>query len=213
MFNDAKTVKTGAKSKKAEKEVVQIDGLEHLAAINALIKSLEGLKKTFESDTKRQMTAHFVVKGRELKKRPENFKGVDGDAAEASCELRARSSASGLSAAEIEELAKFDIPTEEVVDTVDTYVLNPEYKDDQEVLGRVTKLLEGKKGIPADLFMKQEGRSKTVIAKEAMDIVFQLANAEDTKALLPIVGTLAIKSKLTDEQDALEIVRELLEED
>lgn len=213
MFANAKTVKTGSKSKKAEKAEIQIEGLENLAAIDAVIKSLEALKKTVEADVKSQMMVHFVKTGCDQKKRPENFKGMDGDAS-ASCELRARSSASGLSDSEIDLCKKHNIATEEVTAVVDTFIFNPAYANDGKLLGEIEKKLKGIKGLPEDLILKQDGSSKTVVAASAMDEVF-LLQPEVAKQMLAVVGVLAVKPKLEGKEvaDAFDIVKVLIGEE
>lgn len=208
MFANAKTIKPAAK-KKATKEIVSIDGLEQLAAIDTVMKSLEALKETLAADVKSQMAVHFVKTGCERKARPANFQGEEG-LATASCELRARSSRSALSPSEVELLSQNDVPTETVEDVAETFVLNPAYKDDQNLLATVQGALEGVDGIPADLFLRQEGVSRTVVSEGAIDAIFKL-DPDVANTLLSIVTTLAIKPKLAADLDkAFEIVNEVM---
>ncbi|RYD46472.1 MAG: hypothetical protein EOP83_29620, partial [Verrucomicrobiaceae bacterium] len=106
MFSTAKKIAAPKASKKDTKAKIDIDGLANLAALDAVIKALTALKVTMEADVKSAVGAEFIQAGCALKKRPENFVGVDaaetaeGDdtfGATASCELRIRSTNSPLS--------------------------------------------------------------------------------------------------------------------
>lgn len=210
MFSNAKTLKTATK-KKTEKTEVKISGLETLAAIDHVMKSLAALKETVESDVKSAMASHFVTTGCATQRRPENFKGVDG-VATASCELRLRSSRSALSDAEIEALDHYSIPHVLVEDVAETFVINPAYKDDQKLLAQIEKKLKAIKDIPEDFIMVQEGVSRHVVVEESIERIFTL-NPNVASSLLPIVGTLAVKPKLDvdDVAQAYAIVEALLD--
>jgi hypothetical protein len=210
MFSTAKKIAAPKAPKKDTKAQVAIDGLATLASIDAVMKSLAALKATVESDVKSAMAVEFVTTGCAIKKRPENFRGTD-EGASASCELRIRSSASALSEDEQKLYAEAGIGTKTVVSTIETYVINPEYKDNGDLLALVEKKLKGIKGIPEDFIMFQEGVSKTVAADDALDVLFTLP-AEKARDLLPIVGTLAVKPKLDtdDVAEAFKVVGALL---
>lgn len=198
MFANAKTLKTSAKAKKSDKEEIMIEGLEAVASLDAVIKSLTALKATMDADVKEAMLAHFVTSGAALKRRPDNFRGIENNAS-ASCELRARSSASKLSDSEIELLTTNNIPTEVVVDTVETFVINPEYLSDAKVMASIEKALKKVKDIPEDLFLKQEGKSKTIVSDGAMAALFSSGDNDKISDLLSVVSVLAIKPKLEND--------------
>jgi len=212
MFDNAKTVKTGTKAK-ATKEFINIPGLLVSAGLDVVIKSLTALKKSKDAEIKETMMGLFAAKGVETGKRPESFRGQDG-AAEASCELRIRSSASALTEDEITLLASKNIPTETVVDTVETFVINPEYLADAKIMGAIEKALKGVKGIPEDLFLKQEGKSKTVVGEGAFDALFSAKGitVEEALDLLPLISVPAIKPTLKDDDlgTAFDIARKML---
>lgn len=213
MFANAKQVKTDKPAaKKDKKEQVNVAGLTDLASIDAVIKALTALKTTIESDVKSEAAVHFVKTGCALKKRPENFRGVD-EGSSASMELRIRSTTSVLSEEEQALLAENGIGTRTIVSVVDTYVINPDYKDNAEILGLVESRLSGVEGIPEDFIQKQDGVSKVVVAEDALDKVFTLSD-EKARDLLSVVGVLAVKPKLdtTDISAALKAVGELLGE-
>lgn len=208
-FANVKTVKPAAKSKKSVKPRIEVEGMHEFAALAAVIKSLTSVYETMEAEIKDKMAIEFVKAGCEKKARPENFKGYEGENAEASCELRARSSASALTAAEQELFAEYKLPTKKVESIVDTFVINPVYAGDTELMSKIAKKLNTIKDIPEDLFMKQDGVSKTVVGEDALDAMFKLDVDAVTK-LLRVVGTLAIKPTFTDMDSAMAAISHLV---
>jgi hypothetical protein len=211
MFNKANTVATkkpaSAKSKKRE---IEMQGIESLAAVDSVIKSLLALKGTIEEGIKAEAMEIFVRDGAALHAQPENFRGIEG-AGEASVELRKRSTASELTEEELTMLARFNVPTTEVVSVVETYVINPEYGNDSKLLEKVANALKGVKGLPEDLFLFQEGKSKKVVAENSMAAVFALKQAEIAH-VLPLVSTQALKPKMVaaDPNEAFRLVGNLI---
>lgn len=186
--------KKPAAGKKSKKATVHIEGLETLASIVALKKALEALEETYRANAKDQAAEQFIGEGTALKRRPENFKGVEGDAT-ASCELRQRSSASALSEIEQDLCRKYNVATEVREDMVETFIINPEYKDDVALLEKVSKALERVPGLPPKFLLRQVPNRKVVVAEESLDQVFNLP-AKVVRQLLPVVGTLAVKPQL-----------------
>lgn len=197
MFATAKTVKTGAKAKKPEKASIEITGIEALSAIDHAIKALTALKETYEADVKSEVAMHFVKAGVEARRRPVNFTGTDGKAT-ASCELRKRSSRSGLAEGEIEMLEQAGITTEVAEDVVDTFVINPAYAGDQNLLAKIEKKLSQIKDLPEDFILRQEGVSRRIVPDAALDQIFTFDEAT-AAALLPVVSTIALKPKFEAE--------------
>jgi hypothetical protein len=211
MFATAKTLAAPkGKAKGKAKAEIEIAGLENLAAIDAVIKALTALKATVESDVKGTMAEHFIEAGAAKNGRPENFRGTDGKAS-ASCELRARSSSSPLAPADVELLDRHGISHQTVETTIETYVINPAYKDDQALLGKVEKALKKVGGMPEDFILLQQGVAKTITTETSLDEVFRL-NKNVASGLLGVVGVLAVKPKLEsgDINDAFTIVQSLL---
>lgn len=212
MFANAKTLKTATKSKKAEVETVKLAGLEQLGAIDAVMKALTALRATVEMDVKSGMTAEFIKRGMAKQTRPENFKGEEGIAT-ASCQLKKRSSTSPLSDSEIELLTEAKISVETVDLVAETFVINPAYKDDQVLLGKIEKKLSTIKDLPEDFIMKQAGVSRTIVGETALDEVFAFDSADMIAQFLPMVSSLAIKPTLNEDDvsKAFEIVSKIME--
>ena len=210
MFADAKTLKNDStKAKKAKKEIA-IGNLEKLAAVDAAMKALEGIKKTLESEVKGDISDHFVNMGVELKSRPENFKGIDGKGA-ASCELRIRSSRSSLSEDETTLLGGYGVTTETETDVPECFVINPKYSGDMRLLGLIEKKLSTIKDLPSDLILKQEGKTRTVVGEDAINQVFKLLDRDVIESLLPVVSVIALKP--TFDGNPFTFVGEMLEEE
>jgi hypothetical protein len=198
MFSNAKVLKTAGASKKKDVREVAISGLETLAAIDAVIKSLTAMKETVEMDVKEQMLSEFITDGVVIKRRPTNFKGVDGKAT-GSCQLKSRSSASGLNEAEEDLLKAAGISVETSEQVASTFVINPAYKDDQKLLATIEKKLKTIKDLPEDFILLQEGKSKTIVTEKSIDEVFALADTDAVRRLLPVVSTLAVRPTLGED--------------
>lgn len=211
MFKQAgKTSTVAAAKKKSDKVEIALTDLEDLASVNAVLKALDGLKVTLSESVKDQMKDQFVEAGTNVKHRPDNFRGVEGIAS-ASCELKKRSTASKLSEEEIKLLTKNKITVDVTESVTETFIINPKFKDDQDLLERVSEALAGVDGMPEDFIQLQEGQSKTTVSDEALNQIFAKKPAVARK-LLDVVGVLAIKPKLEtgDVSDAMELVTTLL---
>ena len=208
MFSNAQTLKTAKSSKKADAVTVALPGVEALASIDAVIKALTTIKATVEAEVKSRAAIEFIKAGSEKKAKPENFKASEG-VATASVQLKKRASNSTLSAEEVALLTNAGVSFETVEEVVSTFVINPAYKDDQALLGKVEKALKGVKGIPEDFILLQEGKSKTITTDASLDEVFKLGQ-DQIKLLLPVVSTIAVKPTIEDVTAAYDIVKELL---
>lgn len=212
MFDRAKPApKPAAKGKK--KKEIKISGLLAVAAFDAVIKSMTAIKETMAATIKEgPMTDHFVAQGMLLKRTPESFTGVEGNA-KASCELRKRSTSSVLSPEEVETLEAKGIPVETIVTTVETYRFNEKHLADPLLMAKIEKALSGIKGLPEDLLFFQEGVSKQVVADDAIDTLFRDITDEDTvREILPLITVQAIKPTMVtdDSTAAFSIVNEIM---
>ena len=208
-FASAQAVPVPAAKAKKEKIKAKIIGLEDFAALDAIINSLTTLRSTAEENVKDGMTQYFVANGTKTGKRPENFEGYEGIAT-ASCELRKRSSRSGLTDWDVATLTENGIPFTEESDRTETYVINPQYLDDSALLEKVGKAIAKVPGVPDDFIQFQAATKKRVTTDETLNVVFTLKDADKISMLLKICGTLAIKSKVSDTTTALEIVRAMI---
>lgn len=208
VFENATKVKAKAPAtSKKEKEEVAIAGIKKIAVLSNLLTAIESEIKATRVTVDTQVTDHFInkfgavyVNGKKIKDavKHENFRGVDVDAS-ASCELRKRSSASALDEFQIEVLTQHGIETEEVGDTIETFIINPKYITDADLMGKVSKALSKIKDLPEDLIQQQVANKKTVTTENSLGQVLNLP-PETARSLLAVVGTLAVgKAKLPEE--------------
>lgn len=210
IFSDAKKTPSKASKSKPAEVLIAIEGLEMYGTIDAVIKSLTALKATYGEEAKDKMREHFIKVGAASASRPANFKGGEG-LVSASCELRARSATSPLSEDEVALLKAYNIPmvTNDVV--VDTYIINPAYATDQKLLGKIEKAMLKVSGLPEDFIMKQDGVATTVVAPNALDVLFSKAE-KIVRECINLVGVLAIKPKLdADVAEAYETVGKMFQ--
>lgn len=212
MFAKAKdkATKTVAKGgKKNAKPEFAIDELDTIAAIDAVMKSLEAMKKTVEADVKDQMKDIFATEGLKKHVRPKNFKGFDNNSF-ASCELKKRSTRSTLSEDEVNLLDKHGIPYDVVSDVTTTFIINPAYAQDEDLLATVGELLDGH--VPDDFIEMQTGVDRRVVSDRSLDQAFDAKTKKDLLNLLNVVGTFSLKPKYDgDVKDAIDFVKELLD--
>lgn len=191
IFSNAKSVASAPKGKsKPKKKEVSIDGLEQLAEVDALIKNLEALREDLDRNVKDKAREIFIDLGKTA--RPENFRGVDGDA-EASIEFRKRSSRSVLTPAEVEAFEKLNIPVETIQDVSETYIINPAYAGDSALLQKIDVALKKVKDLPEDFILKQEGVSRKVVGENTVTAVFSKGLI---RQFFDSIGVLAVKPKL-----------------
>jgi hypothetical protein len=192
MFANAKVIEAPTSKKKAEAKKIAIFGVQMAATLDFAVKALTALRAVADTTVKTQGTNEYLNMGLEAKARPDNYKGVEGKAT-VSMEFRNRASSSACSPEELELLKKHNIPTTEVVTVIGTYVINPEYVTNLELLGKIEALLREDPTIPDDLFMLQEEVKKTVVADTAIDVAFQTLDRADLVTVFPLIAVPATK--------------------
>lgn len=170
MFANAKKLST--KKAKPEKPHFKIPGLRRYEFLTVLIDKLTDLKNTLNGEIKSNARGVFLSEAKRLRKKPDNFVGVDGFST-ASIELRKRSSNSPLTEDEIKSLAAWNIPVGKVDKVEETFVINPAYIADSALLKRVEKALKNVKDLPEDFILRQEGETKYVVTDETLEKVFE----------------------------------------
>lgn len=203
IFKNAKTLDAKPTGKaKAEKREIAVAGIQTLAEIEALLKSLEAAKTTLAAEIKEAGFGEFLAL--ETNVRPESFKGVDGQAT-CSVEMRKRGTNSALNQDEVEILEKLGLkPFKEVV-APELFGINPVYASDEALMNKVSKALE--KIVPSDFIVHQEERSKLVVNDELLEAAFRLPyGSEERKTALALVTTMALKPKLNADYDMSKLV-------
>lgn len=191
--DEAKARKAKPKAEKPKKEVkpaVRIPGLGLRAALSVVHDRIGKLKTEQDAKVKRRQNDLVVAEGRRLKAKPESFKAFDGDAT-GTCVLNIRPVTDPLTLEEARLLGRNRIPMGKV--GVDTYVINPEYAENAEILQRVSEALAGVEGLPADFIKHVKGKVR-VATPESVDAVFRCRDEAKTRELLPLVTRQSITS-------------------
>ena len=208
MFSKAKTIAPAPKAKlEKKKQTVEIAGIEHLAMIDALQKTLEALRTTLEFEVKSVASERFTSYVAATGQKPENFTATEGGAT-ASMQFRRKSSAYALSEETVTLLRAHDIEPEKVVSTPALFAINPSYAGDEVLLAKVEKAL--KKIVPEDFIVAQEEQSKLVATEATLDAAIR---AKAPAAVLQALTTISCGPKLreTNLQQILEFVGGLID--
>lgn len=209
MFNKAKTIAPAPKkaSSKAAKAEIEIAGIEHLAMIDALQKTLETVRATLEQDVKAAAAERFVAHIQETGQRPDNFTGIEGGAT-ASLQFRRRSSAYALNEEAVTLLRDAGIEPEKEVVTPQLFAINPAYAGDEALLAKVEKALV--KIVPDDFIVVQEEKSKLIATETTLNTaISKRAPAAVIQSLTSVSCGLKLKS--TDMSAILDFVAGLID--
>jgi hypothetical protein len=188
------------KAPAAPKEAVVEVGIAGMRDVAVIAKALEALKT--EYDTRLggikdgPVLDYFVNTGAKTKSRPDNFRAVEEDG-QASVVLRDRTT--GLKESEIALCKANRIKTRKVVTVPGTYLFNPEHNT-AEMRALITSLLQGKEGIPADLFMWQDEQSATMPEEGAMEALFKTGKADRIRTMIPVLGQIAVTPTLKENE-------------
>lgn len=200
------------KAGKREKgERVATPGLLDYTMVCTLIDNLTAVKAAMAEPIKEQIVSYFKQQGARLMAPPDSYKGYEG-AAEASLQLRRRASSSPLTEEQAAELRAACIEVGEEVVTPKQYVFNPAYMNDRALLEKISKALDGVKGVPDDLILLQEERKKYVVTEDTIATLFRKKAAVIDK-FIETVMVPAIRTKLSKDVDikkTLEHAKELV---
>jgi uncharacterized protein YbjQ (UPF0145 family)/uncharacterized protein YlzI (FlbEa/FlbD family) len=174
---------------KAKTHFVPVEGLEMVASLKVVQEAVSALSEVYEGEVKVYMNETFVSQGASLHRRPDNFHGEEGEA-DASLQLRKRSTVSKLGEAEVTALTDHGIPFQTVADS---FQINPKYVEDAALMKKINSALVKVTGIPDDFFEVVAG--KCVATEESVETVFQKSRTVIAE-LLPMVTVLGIKAKL-----------------
>jgi hypothetical protein len=207
MFTAPKVIEAPAKkAAKPSAATVEIPGVEQLAMIDALQKTLETLRGTIDTEVKAVALTRFMAHIKENGTRPDSFKGTEGGAS-ATISLGRKSSTAALSDAAVTLLRSHKIEPEKLVTTPELFAINPKYAGDTALLGKVEKALT--KIVPEDFILQQAEQHKLVATEETFDAAI--------KAKLPVeviqsLTSMSCAPKLlkTDIHQILDFVRDLI---
>lgn len=126
MFDKAAKVAAPAKavSKGVKKFELAIPGVEPLSMIDALQKTLETLRGTFEGEVKAAASAHFMEHIARTGQRPDSFNGVEGGAT-ATLVLGRKASTHPLSDAAVAVMREHELEPVKTIVTPELFAINP----------------------------------------------------------------------------------------
>jgi hypothetical protein len=183
------------KTKKAEKPGVEMgEALQKVAAIDAIMTSLKGIREQYEGQVKDEMADRFVSEGVAIHHRPENFRGVNG-LAEASCELRKRSTASAIAEEEVSEFVKAGIEVEEIEVTPEAFLFNPEILSNPKHKAKLSAAIAALDFDGVQPILYQPAVKKYVATESMIDAVFSKAKGKVAAKLMSMVTVLGLKTK------------------
>jgi len=171
MFDKAKTIAPAPKKAlEKKKQEIEIAGIEHLAMIDTLQKTLETVRGTLESEVKSAAAERFARHIQETGQRPDNITGVEGNGA-ASIQFRRKSSAYALSEEAVALLRTNGIEPEKQVTTPQLFAINPAYASDEALLAKVEKAIA--KIVPEDFIVVQAEASKLVATEDTLNLAIR----------------------------------------
>jgi hypothetical protein len=176
-----------------------MESIANLTAIGRVIADLETAEAVVDQEVREAAKTLFLNDGCAIKARPQNFNGcefetVNGVELRHSVSVELRNYGSGLSA-EAQALAtEYKVPVE-TVDTVPaTYIINPAYATDMDMMGKLLKALNAAVttgDLPTDILQRQEGQNKVVTTEQTLPAIFAMER-EQAELLLPVFSTLAV---------------------
>lgn len=209
IFTKATVVKSAAPKKTKtddKKEVALGMELNVCAAIDALTKTLDAVKKGMVETVKEKMADEFVKESLKSHRKPTNFRGRSSKAT-ANCEIRKRSTKSILQPEEVAYLKTHGISTETkiVKEAVpERYFFNPKAFEDENLVQLISEKLDGLKTADGEnLVMLQEGKAaveEQIVTDTVLnDVANTITDGELLRELFSIVSVSALgKFKLDD---------------
>jgi len=164
------TIVTAKPPKKAGNPEIVMQGIADLTAIDRVIEDLEDAKKAVDTKVREAANKMLLDEGCVLKRRPGNFHGIETEVVNGvslthSVSIELRNSGAALSEEAIRVAEEFKIPTEEKVSVSETYIINPDYSQNMDVMQKVVDALNAaisSGSVPADILQFQPGSKKTV---------------------------------------------------
>lgn len=188
MFASAKTFAKPAASPKSKSRTIAVEGIREIGALKLITENLASVQTTLTDELKSYAINEVWLKeGRASGTVPANFRAVENSEVDdvkieshGSVQLRPKSSRQVL---KDEEVALFDlheIPYKVQVEGVETFIINPAYAENIELLEQIEAALAVIPGLPADLFMKQEAKRTNIVSEATLPAIFKLAAAKVT---------------------------------
>lgn len=213
MFKDAKalTVAPKAAGKKKEREVVELNNVEQLAQLHALVKAATGAISAIEGTLKEEVFGMFL--DRADGKKPESFDAKEGNGM-LNLQMRKRGTNSPLGETECSLLLEAGLVPDAFVKTPELFAINPAFAADTALLAKVEKALSKIAGLPDNFIMKQEAVTVNVVGDALLEQAFKLKGVNrHYEEVIQMVTTLAFKPTLLRlvPHDMAKTIEEILE--
>lgn len=208
-FKSAPKVEKTITAPKSKTDEIAMEGVADYAALQAMVKMIEGVVGTMGRTLKDKATDIFIKNGLAKKSRPKNFKAIE-DKHSAGVQLRKKGENSKLTPEEILICAEFNIPVEKVNHRPETLMFNPIYMNDPDTMKKIEKALMGIKGLPEDIILRQEGVYDTIVTDASIEAAFELPE-EKCRTVLPLLTTLVLVPKFDIKEGNLSPMMERFE--
>jgi hypothetical protein len=197
------------KAKTAVKASYEIEGLDELASINALMNTLKGLKESKEASIKQQIVSTYSNIASLTHNRPANFKGEDNHSS-ADCQIKRRDMRIEITSdqQDILKALSADLITKlgENVKTADQFYFNPEIMGNQVLMSKLSAAISPVIAkIPefagVAVILHQAEAKIAISSDDAIEAACKLPSKEQIEQAIDILCTPAIKTMLIAEKD------------
>lgn len=182
---------TPTKSKKGkERQALDVEGLDDVAAFRVLGKVLEQESAGHEARVKENVISMYVDMLIDQGKKPESFLGI-GEISSASCEIRKKASNVALSEDTVKLLKQRGIPVDSSVKVPARFIINPDLP--QEALAQLANLVKNDPMLSKmAIVLKQPEESISTVSESSIDVLAKTGDRELIESLITEVATFAV---------------------
>ncbi len=191
LFEGAPTIAPTKKASSSSKDraIVEIEGLDLLAAAGIVEKAIEQVKKQMMAAVKELATDYLVSQMLEIKTKPDSFT-ARGELATGLVSLRKRGSHLRVAEDAAETLLAKGVPMEVIETVPERLVINPEILEDQECLQALAEAIKGNPKLEGKtVIMKQEGVTHYAVNDDTLPTLAR--TAKDEAEIRDVIGKLS----------------------
>jgi len=193
LFEGAPTIAPTKKASTSSKDraIVEIKGLDLLAAAGIVEKAIEEVKKQMMAAVKELATDYLVKQMLEIKTKPDSFT-ARGELATGLVSLRKRGSHLRVAEDAAETLLAKGVPMSEIETVPERLVINPEILEDQVALQALAEAIKGNPKLEATgkpIIMKQEGVTHYAVNDDTLPTLAR--TAKDEVEIRDVIGKLS----------------------
>lgn len=191
LFEGAPTIAPTKKASTSSKDraIVEIQGLDLLAAAGIVEKAIEQVKKQMMAAVKELATDYLVSQMLEIKTKPDSFT-ARGELASGLVSLRKRGSHLRVAPEAAEELIAKGVPMDILESVPERLVINPEILEDQECLQALAEAIKGHPTLESKtVIMKQEAEKHYAVSEDTIPTLAR--TAQDADEIRNFIGKLS----------------------